>query len=435
MNKLRYIALISTILVLAWALGGSQSSQINVQEEIERLNLEILHSGLRWKAGETSLSQLDIIEKRKRLGRLLPVSPADQDVPFLHTQAELPRNLDWRNRGGKNFMTIVKDQGGCSTCWAFSTVAVIEALYNIQRGVYSTQLMPETKNVFPPHGFYRQEIINKAPQILALDFPDLSEQDLISCSEAGDCNGGYEFMALNYIHSLGVVTEECFPYAEDFVNCDLCEDWEKTKVRIRGWSWITKATLNKQLVKTALQNGPLIFYMEIYSDFYNYRSGIYEPVASASYMGAHSVAAVGYDEKDDYWICKNSWGENWGEDGYFRIRFEACATGKYVIQAGQVIENNSAPVLSPIPDQIVKEGQELSFQVTAFDPDDDRVEFSAPNLPAGASLSLSGLFQWKPDYSQSGEYWVKIMVTDRVLEQSQNVKIVVVNVKKGKGKY
>ena len=435
MEKARIIVFIIVASCFIWPLNGSQGNKTSVQVEIEQLNLEILHEELMWRAGETSLSRLDIVDKRKRLGRLLFFDLPGQEIPFVQVQTDLPRILDWRNRGGMNYMTVVKDQGSCGACWAYSTIAVIEALYNIQTGVFSTQVTPVMKTSILPEVSYRQEKINKGPRILALDYPDLSEQDLISCSEAGDCSGGYEYMALNYIHNQGIVSEDCFPYAGDFVNCELCADWERTITRIKDWSWVTKATVDKQLVKMVLQSGPLIFYMEVYSDFYHYRSGIYEPVASASYEGAHSVAAVGYDEKNDYWICKNSWGKNWGENGYFRIRFDTCATGRYVMKAGQVIINNSPPVLSPIIDQIVKEGQELTFQASASDPDGDRLEFSAADLPVGASLTLTGLFQWKPDYHQSGEYWVKITVTDKVLKRSKIVKIVVVNVKKGKGKY
>ena len=71
------------------------------------------------------------------------------------------------------------------------------------------------------------------PSILALDYPDLSEQDLISCSTAGDCNGGWESDALIYIKKRGIVSENCFPYKEQDVNCDVCVDWKNKLTKIK----------------------------------------------------------------------------------------------------------------------------------------------------------------------------------------------------------
>jgi len=100
------------------------------------------------------------------------------------------------------------------------------------------------------------------------------------------------------------------------------------------------------------------------------------------------------------------------------------------------ILNNKPPVMATIADQTVKEGQALSFQITAKDPDNDPLTFSAMSLPSGATFTSSNrLFDWTPSYTQSGEYNVTFFVTDNIFERSQTVKITVINVKKGKGKY
>ena len=63
-----------------------------------------------------------------------------------------------------------------------------------------------------------------------------------------------------------------------------------------------------------------VFY--IYSDIYNYKSGIYSK-ARGAYRGKHAVKVVGWGSENgiNYWIAQNSWGTSWGENGFFRVQF------------------------------------------------------------------------------------------------------------------
>jgi hypothetical protein len=95
----------------------------------------------------------------------------------------LPPKFDWRNHNGKNWMTTVRDQAKCGSCWAYSAVGVVEAKYNIEQG-YSTSV-------------------------------NLGEQYLVSgCGEnnPGDCLGGYKDVALITFRDIGVGSEKCYPY-------------------------------------------------------------------------------------------------------------------------------------------------------------------------------------------------------------------------------
>lgn len=104
-------------------------------------------------------------------------------------EKELPCCFDWRNVGGKDWTTPVKDQGSCGSCWAFSAVAVVESQYNIASG--------------NPN----------------LDF-DLSEEYLVSnCSDAGTCCGGWHYKALSFIKDEGITDEMCFPYVDEDCYC------------------------------------------------------------------------------------------------------------------------------------------------------------------------------------------------------------------------
>ena len=90
--------------------------------------LAIEAKGAGWVGGETSISLLDFEERQKRLGLKLPFFPEEQELlPLSSSSAEtLPSALDWRNHGG-NFVTPVRNQGSCGSCWAFATAAALES--------------------------------------------------------------------------------------------------------------------------------------------------------------------------------------------------------------------------------------------------------------------------------------------------------------------
>ena len=60
--------------------------------------------------------------------------------------------------------------------------------------------------------------------------------------------------------------------------------------------------------------------MEVYSDFFYYSTGVYH-YTTGTYEGGHVILIVGYDDVNQYFICKNSWGTGWGERGFFRIAY------------------------------------------------------------------------------------------------------------------
>jgi hypothetical protein len=120
------------------------------------------------------MTRLSPEERQKRLGLVLPVHTGDE--PLLSLEAAplftLPTGLDWRNNGG-NFVTPVRDQGGCGSCWAFASTGALES------GTL---------------------ISNQTPGI---DL-NLSEQALVSCGGAGSCAGGSVGSAANFFENTGL---------------------------------------------------------------------------------------------------------------------------------------------------------------------------------------------------------------------------------------
>jgi C1A family cysteine protease len=364
--------------------------------EVLAVQKAIAQEKLSWVAGETSMSRLSEPERRMRLGGrladVLPRFPAENLAP-----AALPTVLDWRNHNG-NWVTSIKNQGSCGSCWAFATTAVLESMVKISKK-WSANI-------------------------------DLSEQMLISCSGAGNCTGGYDYKAAKYIKDTGIPRESCYPYTVNDAPCNPCAGWKSQVVKIKSWNYVP-TSING--IETALQSGPVTTYMQVWSDFYYYHSGIYKKTASATTdpnNNGHLVAIVGYNHPNKYWICKNSWGTDWGENGFFRIQMGQVLIGTQNLQMSQPIVDNKPPVLQAIAAQNTEEGQHLSFTLYATDADNDPITYSCQNLPAGATVDAdSGIFSWTPDYTQSGVYNLTFAASDGMVEVTKTGRITVKNVK------
>jgi hypothetical protein len=152
--------------------------------------------------------------------------------------------------------------------------------------------------------------------------PDLSETHLYFYA-GGSYQAGYVNIidAANYLIEYGVPDEGCYPdpkRAFDYPFVSL-EGWEDRTVKINNWGWIDH---DVESIQNALINyGPLVLCMRFHQDFYYYRGGIYEH-KWGDIAGGHVVTIIGYDDNNQCWIVKNSWGTSWGEDGYYRISYE-----------------------------------------------------------------------------------------------------------------
>lgn len=227
---------------------------------------------------------------------------------------KLPKKFDWRNIYGINFITPVKDQGKCGACTAFAYVALCEAVLNIKAG------QPLKDN-------------------------DLSEAWVMFTLGSGDCRfRGVPMWLFNGIMNFGIVDEECFPYDGAINGTNLprfgfCSDFYKRIKRFTPGEHIYTnlggKQLHAQMIKYWLVNyGPVVSVnMLVYPSFLNYTGGIYEHQPGEHIylkMPLHSVLIVGYNDNENYWICKNSFGRNWGEDGYFRIKYGECMVERVV---------------------------------------------------------------------------------------------------------
>ncbi len=146
-----------------------------------------------------------------------------------------------------------------------------------------------------------------------------------------------------------------------------------------------------------------------------------------------TYSALGLPEGADFFedLGLFTWTPTFGEQGIYTLSFilsDGSLTDEesISISVGNV---NQPPVLDPIDDQAVLEGEQISIQLAASDPDGQTLIYFAENLPQGADLlSENGLFEWIPGFDQSGEYIVTLGVTDGVLEDTQDVILTITNV-------
>lgn len=276
------------------------SSSYASHDELQKIRDEIRAMGKHWTADENEISRLPDNERKMRLGLLRqesapPVKSAGPEESPALTVA--PASFDWRNYNGGSYVTGVRDQGNCGSCWAFATTAALESNVLITTGVDS----------------------------------DLSEQLLVSCGGSGGCGGGYITSASDFIRDTGLPPESYYPYLAKNSKCrSALAEWENVTSNITSWHYVGN-TINPTVaqIKDELVNyGPLVTTFDVYSDFYYYGGGIYQ-YTYGTYQGGHAVLIVGYDDAGQYFIVKNSWGNSWGEAGYFRIGYSELNSVTY----------------------------------------------------------------------------------------------------------
>lgn len=200
-----------------------------------------------------------------------------------------PINFDWRQY---NAVTPVRVQGNCGSCWAFSTLAGIESQYSIK---------------------YNKQI-------------SLSVQQLVDCDTSNmGCAGGLLHTALEQIINAGggVLQEEDYPYKGVDKQCNLPHN--NFAVQVLGcYRYIV---MNEEKLKDVLRAvGPIPVAIDAAS-IVDYSRGI---IRTCTYYGLnHAVLLVGYGVQDGvpYWTLKNTWGDDWGEHGYFRVRQNVNSCG------------------------------------------------------------------------------------------------------------
>jgi len=227
-----------------------------------------------------------------------------------------PTAIDWTDKDGKSYVTAVKNQGSCGSCWAFSTTGSLEARYAIAHGVTGDAI------------------------------PTLSEQELIDCSKREGnkgCDGGLMDDAFKYVEKeKGLCSEAEYPYTAKTGR--VCEASKcKTKyVPISSYKDVTEDSLTD--METAVAAGPVSIAVDAAGLTWQFYDGGVVKRTCGTRLD-HGVLAVGYgeDSGDKFWKVKNSWGASWGEKGYIRL-CKDCDANAGKGECG-ILEQPSYPVV------------------------------------------------------------------------------------------
>ncbi|KAH0572836.1 Cathepsin L [Spironucleus salmonicida] len=254
--------------------------------------------------------------QRTKFGYQRPVEMGSfQDYRQFEASGALPAAFDWRVRA---FLTPVRDQASCGSCWAFSAAQVIEFQVNKNRG--------------------RQSPVK------------VSEQQIISClwEESSGCNGGFSMSAFQEI-----ITKKDGKIPVE-------QDYQGVETQCKAQYWTTeygqmtrfyRVESSIDQMKLALLEGPVGVAVAVPESFVYYTGGIYSDKACGNGANAdlvHAVTLVGWGTdmvSGDYWIIKNSWSNAWGMDGYMFLSMENDLCG--VLQEGVSVEISNTEEILP----------------------------------------------------------------------------------------
>jgi C1A family cysteine protease len=204
-------------------------------------------------------------------------------------------SIDWNAKGA---LTPIKNQGQCGSCWAFSASEQLESDFFLQEG----------------------------------ELKELSPQMIVSCdTTCMGCNGGNPINAWDYVHTYGGQdSKSSYPYTSGTTQqTGTCGAKESSKIEdvtsALGYLISNKPSMESNMLKQMSQSPmSIVVDAELWQ---TYQSGV---ITSASGCGTacdHAVQATGYNAEGNYWIIRNSWGTDWGNDGFVYVEYGANVCG------------------------------------------------------------------------------------------------------------
>jgi len=232
---------------------------------------------------------------------------------FIGLPKEIPPSFSWRGQ-----MSKVKNQGNVQSCAAFAATAIIE---------FQKRKRAEVSQEYDLSEALLYEISTHE-----------DNQTSSSCRQAGR----YFSFIINTLILLGIPREDCHPYSKV---CEdppskfgeesplWCERWSELSTLNRIKDAVAINTLDLKALKNAIYVAPVLAGMIVFNDFFSYSGGVYEhpPSEGESIAGFHAIVLVGYDDDKKALELRNSWGADWGEEGYAWMSYDLVTAGEYTV--------------------------------------------------------------------------------------------------------
>jgi len=245
--------------------------------------------------GITQFADMTQEEFQNRVLMRPPPLPTEKRVRGpTYAGLKAPTSFDWRNKTG--VVTPVYNQGQCGSCWAFSATENIESQWALTG--------------------------NK--------LTELAMQQIVDCdSTDSGCGGGWPYNAYEYVMSApGMEPLADYPYTAADGSC--AYNSGEVVAKISDWTYTTTDQDEHQMANYLAQHGPISVCVDA-SQWSLYTGGVYTADACTTSID-HCVLAVGYNlaANPPYWIIRNSWGADWGLQGYMYLEFgqDACAVAQ-----------------------------------------------------------------------------------------------------------
>jgi cathepsin X len=255
--------------------------------------------------------------------------------------------LDWRNISGVNYVSWTKNQHipqYCGSCWAQGSTSALADRINIARN--ST-------------------------------FPDvaISVQAVINCGAGGSCEGGDPGGVYDFAKNHGIPEDSCQNYeakdpksftCSDIQVCETCDPTSGCSAvknyknwKISDWGSVSGEV---EMKKAIMSGGPIACGIDATNQFEAYTGGIYSQTVLIPQVN-HIISVLGWGVSDqgvEYWIGRNSWGNFWGELGFFQIVTgkhnlaieSSCVWATPIISADEV--NSSKPTIEQLFEDILQ---------------------------------------------------------------------------------
>ncbi|KAL4493462.1 hypothetical protein ABPG72_007470 [Tetrahymena utriculariae] len=217
----------------------------------------------------------------------------------MESLSDLPKSFDWAE-----YIHAPRSQEDCGSCYAIATTSMLSSRLWIKYG----------------------------------DNTKLSPQHSLACNYYNQgCDGGYGFLVSKFYSEFEAVPESCHPYEARDGQCNHCNVESLNAVfTVTDYEYIGGSygkSTERLMMEEIHKNGPIVVSFEPKMDFMYYNKGIYHSVDANQWIQNneenpvwqkvdHSVLCYGWgeDENGKYWLLQNSWGEEWGESGNFRMR-------------------------------------------------------------------------------------------------------------------